>query len=237
MVLDLKVDGATHLAIPREIQRDHIHGRYIHIDFLAVRRDERITLAVEVYAIGEAPGVKAGGVIEHHLRDVEIETLPSDIPERLELDVSALEIGDMLRVSDIVPPEGVVILSDPVTPVISVDHAGGAPHRGRPHAARRGGRGGAGRGGARRGGCARRRRARRGRAAGITPTDGLARRRPRQSGRRVLAVSSQHRAACRRRARRRGGRPAQEGPVPAGRRRRDPDRGRARLARDVARTS
>ena len=120
MVLDLKVDGATHLAIPREIQRDHIHGRYIHIDFLAVRRDERITLAVEVYAIGEAPGVKAGGVIEHHLRDVEIETLPSDIPERLELDVSALEIGDMLRVSDIVPPEGVLILSDPVTPVISV---------------------------------------------------------------------------------------------------------------------
>ena len=96
MVLDLKVDGATHLSIPREIQRDHIHGRYIHIDFLAVRRDERITLAVEVYAIGEAPGVKAGGVIEHHLRDVEIETLPSDIPERLELDVSALEIGDML---------------------------------------------------------------------------------------------------------------------------------------------
>ena len=120
MVLDLKVDGTTHLAIPREIQRDHIHGRYIHIDFLAVRRDERITLAVEVYATGEAPGVKAGGVIEHHLRDVEIETLPSDIPERLELDVSALEIGDMLRVSDIVPPEGVLILSDPITPVISV---------------------------------------------------------------------------------------------------------------------
>jgi large subunit ribosomal protein L25 len=120
MVLDLKVDGKTHLAIPREVQRDHIHGRYIHIDFLAVRRDERITLAVEVHAIGEAPGVKAGGVIEHHLRDVEVECLPSDVPEGIQLDVSQLEIGDMLRVSDIVPPEGVTVLTDPATPVISV---------------------------------------------------------------------------------------------------------------------
>ena len=120
MVLDLKVDGKTHLAIPREVQRDHIHGRYIHIDFLAVRRDEMITLAVEVHAVGEAPGVKAGGVIEHHLRDVEVECLPSDVPEGIQLDVSELEIGDMLRVSDIVPPEGVTVLTDPATPVISV---------------------------------------------------------------------------------------------------------------------
>jgi large subunit ribosomal protein L25 len=120
MVLDLKVDGKTHLAIPREVQRDHIHGRYIHIDFLAVRRDEMITLAVEVHAVGEAPGVKAGGVIEHHLRDVEVECLPSNVPEGIQLDVSELEIGDMLRVSDIVPPEGVTVLTDPATPVISV---------------------------------------------------------------------------------------------------------------------
>jgi len=120
MVLDLKVDGKTHLAIPREVQRDHIHGRYIHIDFLAVRSDEKITLAVEVHAVGEAPGVKAGGVIEHHLRDVEVECLPSDVPEGISLDVSELEIGDMLRVSDIVAPEGVTVLTDPATPVISV---------------------------------------------------------------------------------------------------------------------
>jgi len=120
MVLDLKVDGKKHLAIPREVQRDHIHGRYLHSDFLAVRSDEKITLAVEVHAVGEAPGVKAGGVIEHHLRDVEIECLPSDIPEGIQLDVSALEIGDMLRVGDIVAPKGVTILSDPATPLISV---------------------------------------------------------------------------------------------------------------------
>jgi large subunit ribosomal protein L25 len=80
-LVDLKVDGKTHLAIPREIQRDHLHGRFIHIDFLAVRRDEKITLAVEVHEVGEAPGIRAGGVIEHHLREIEIECLPKDVPE------------------------------------------------------------------------------------------------------------------------------------------------------------
>jgi large subunit ribosomal protein L25 len=119
-VVDLELDGTTHLVIPREIQRDHIHGRYVHVDFLAVRRDEKITINVEVHEIGEAPGIKAGGVIEHHLRDVEIECLPGNVPEILEADISSLEIGDMLRVSDVIVPDGVEILTDPDTPVISI---------------------------------------------------------------------------------------------------------------------
>jgi large subunit ribosomal protein L25 len=120
IVVDLELDGTTHLVIPREIQRDHIHSRYVHVDFLAVRRDEKITINVEVHEIGEAPGIKAGGVIEHHLRDVEIECLPGNVPEVLEADISALEIGDMLRVGDVVVPDGVQILTDPDTPVISI---------------------------------------------------------------------------------------------------------------------
>src|SRR6266516_4535927 len=119
-LVDLKVDGKTHLAIPREIQRDHIHGRFVHIDFLAVRRDERITLAVEVHEVGEAPGIRAGGVIEHHLREIEIECLPSDVPETIPADISSMEIGDMLRVGDIAVPEGVTFLTAADTPVISV---------------------------------------------------------------------------------------------------------------------
>jgi large subunit ribosomal protein L25 len=119
-LVDLKVDGKTHLAIPREIQRDHLHGRFIHIDFLAVRRDEKITLAVEVHEVGEAPGIRAGGVIEHHLREIEIECLPKDVPETIPADISSLEIGDMLRVGDIPTPPGVVFLTAPDIPVISV---------------------------------------------------------------------------------------------------------------------
>jgi large subunit ribosomal protein L25 len=119
-LVDLKVDGKTHLAIPREIQRDHIHGRFIHIDFLAVRRDEKITLSVEVHEVGDAPGIRAGGVIEHHLREIEIECLPNDVPEMIPADISTMEIGDLLRVRDIPPPPGVVFLTAADTPVISV---------------------------------------------------------------------------------------------------------------------
>src|SRR5262245_4797743 len=119
-VVDLEVDGKTHLAIPREIQRDHLHGRYVHIDFLAVRRDEKVKMSVEIHETGEAPGVKTGGVIEHHLRDVEIECLPGDVPEQILADVSALELGDMLRIGDITPPTGVTFLTDADTPVSSV---------------------------------------------------------------------------------------------------------------------
>lgn len=119
-LIEVQLDGTTHLAIPREIQRDHIRGRYIHVDLLAVSRTEKVTLSVEVYEVGEAAGVRAGGVIEHHLREVELECLPGDVPERIEIDVTALEIGDLLRVADLTPPPGITFLSDPETPLISV---------------------------------------------------------------------------------------------------------------------
>jgi large subunit ribosomal protein L25 len=120
MVVDLEVDGKKHLAIPREIQRDHLRGRYVHIDFLEVRRDEKVKMSVEIHETGEAPGVKTGGVIEHHLREVEIECLPGDVPEQITADVGGLELGDMLRLADITAPSGVTFLTDLTTPVISV---------------------------------------------------------------------------------------------------------------------
>jgi large subunit ribosomal protein L25 len=120
MVVDLEIDGTVHLAIPREIQRDHLRGRYVHIDFLEVRRDEKVKMSVEIHETGEAPGVKTGGVIEHHLREVEIECLPGDVPEQITADVSELELGDMLRLADISAPSGVTFLTDLTTPVISV---------------------------------------------------------------------------------------------------------------------
>ena len=120
MVVDLEIDGTVHLAIPREIQRDHLRGRYVHIDFLEVRRDEKVRMSVEIHETGEAPGVKTGGVIEHHLREVEIECLPGDVPEQITADVGELELGDMLRLADITAPSGVTFLTDLTTPVISV---------------------------------------------------------------------------------------------------------------------
>jgi large subunit ribosomal protein L25 len=119
-VVDIEIDGTRHMAIPREVQKDHLRGRYIHVDFLEVRGDEKVKMTVEIHETGEAAGVKAGGVIEHHMREVEIECLPGDVPEEIVADVTPLELGDMLRVGDLTPPRGVTFLTDPDTPVISV---------------------------------------------------------------------------------------------------------------------
>jgi large subunit ribosomal protein L25 len=120
VLVDLVVDGHEHLAIPRDVQRDHIHGRFIHLDFLAVRRDEKIHISVPVRVVGESVGVKAGGVVEHHLWEVEVECLPSDVPEAIEVDITELEIGMGLRVSDLVAPSGSTILANPEDSVVAV---------------------------------------------------------------------------------------------------------------------
>jgi large subunit ribosomal protein L25 len=118
-LVDLVVDGAEHLAMPREVQRDHIKGRFIHVDFLVVRRDEKIEVDVPIRVVGESPGVKAGGVLEHHLWDIHVECLPQNVPEAIKVDVSALEIGDSLRVADLTAPGGVEILTNPDESVIA----------------------------------------------------------------------------------------------------------------------
>jgi large subunit ribosomal protein L25 len=120
VLVDLKLDGREYLTIAREIQRDLIHNRFIHIDFMAVNRDEKITVNVELHEIGDSVGVHAGGVVEHHLREVEVESLPADVPQRIEFDITSLKIGDSLRVGDLTPPEGVEFLTDPDTMVLAV---------------------------------------------------------------------------------------------------------------------
>jgi large subunit ribosomal protein L25 len=120
VLVDLTVDGKKHLVLAREIQRDHIRNRFLHVDFLAIRRDEQISIDVPVRLVGESPGVKQGGVVEHHLWDLHVECLPGDVPEGIDADISSLEIGDALRVSDLVLPRGVTITTAPEETVVSV---------------------------------------------------------------------------------------------------------------------
>jgi large subunit ribosomal protein L25 len=111
VLLDLVVDGKAQLALARDVQRDHIRNRFVHVDFLAVSRTEKITIAIPVQVLGESVGVKAGGVLEHHLWEVQAECLPGDVPDSIEADVSELAVGDSIKVADLVAPEGVTILS------------------------------------------------------------------------------------------------------------------------------
>jgi large subunit ribosomal protein L25 len=85
-----------------------------------VRLDQVIQSQVAVEPVGESPGVKEGGVLTLVLREVNVEALPMEVPDRLELDISAMTIGDSLRVSDIVAPEGVRLLDDPDSVVLTV---------------------------------------------------------------------------------------------------------------------
>jgi large subunit ribosomal protein L25 len=119
-LVELVVEGTDHLAMAREIQRDHIHNTLIHIDFLAVSRTEKITVNVPVIEIGEAAGVKEGGVVEHHLREVSVECFPQDVPEHIEVDITRVELGGMVHVSDLVVPQGVAILTNPEDALLSI---------------------------------------------------------------------------------------------------------------------
>jgi large subunit ribosomal protein L25 len=106
--------------LPREIQRNHIKGTIVHVDFLAVSRTETIQVNVEVVDVGEAPGVKQGGVVDHHLREVLVECFPQDVPEQIEADISGLDLGDTLHVGDLPAPAGVTILTSPEETVLAV---------------------------------------------------------------------------------------------------------------------
>jgi large subunit ribosomal protein L25 len=120
VLIDLAVGSDRHLTLAREIQRDHVRGQFLHVDFLAVRRDEKIDVDVPVELVGESHGVKEGGVVEHHLWEIRVECLPGDVPERIEGDISKLGIGESLKVTELTLPPGVEVLTDADETVVSV---------------------------------------------------------------------------------------------------------------------
>lgn len=123
VIVDLKVDGdgtGDRKALIREIQRDPVGGHILHLDLQHISLTERITVEVPIVLTGIPIGVKdGGGILEHLLRDVEVECLPTDIPSRLEIDVSALNIGDSLHVSDL-RADKVTILTEGERPIAAV---------------------------------------------------------------------------------------------------------------------
>jgi len=120
VLVDLRVDGQNFLAMPREIQRDHIRGRFIHIDFLRIARDEKIHVEVPIHLVGESHGVKEGGVVEHHLWDLQLECFPQDVPTHVEADITRLGINESLKVGELRTPEKSTVLTSPDEVVVSV---------------------------------------------------------------------------------------------------------------------
>jgi large subunit ribosomal protein L25 len=111
VLIDLKVGSDTHLTMARLLDRDPLRGTIKHVDFLRIARDVAIEVDVPVHFDGESQGVKEGGVLEHHLWQLHVECLPGNVPERIHIDVSPMVIGDVVRVSDVKPPDGVTLLT------------------------------------------------------------------------------------------------------------------------------
>jgi large subunit ribosomal protein L25 len=120
VLLDIEFDGSNTLALTRELQRDPVRGTLLHADFVKVDRTQAIEVEVPVHVVGEAPGSKEGGALENPLFSVHVRTLPGNVPEAVEADVSALNIGDTLRVADLRAPSEVEILNDPDVVVVSI---------------------------------------------------------------------------------------------------------------------
>ena len=111
VLIDLRIGSDTHLTLARALDRHPIRGTILHVDFLKIARDVAITVDVPVHFEGEAKGVKEGGVLEHHLWQLHVECLPGNVPERINIDVNAMDIGSIIRVSDVSVPDGVTILN------------------------------------------------------------------------------------------------------------------------------
>src|SRR5215216_5060627 len=113
--VSFKVDGGkARPVIVKEQQFHPVREELLHIDLLEVRLDEKIQspVSVELTGVEESPGVKEGGVLEHVTRELNIEALPTDIPDNIAVDVSSMEVAATMHLSEIVAPAGVTFLDD-----------------------------------------------------------------------------------------------------------------------------
>ncbi|MCP4908657.1 MAG: 50S ribosomal protein L25 [bacterium] len=115
---DSAISGKTVLV--KELQRDPVDGFLMHADLFEVDPEEKISVSVPVHVVGIAEGITMGGILDHALREVELECLPSAIPDAIELDVTALSLGDSIHVRDLVVAEGVSVRTHEELPVVSV---------------------------------------------------------------------------------------------------------------------
>lgn len=124
LLVDLSVENdarAKRLALVQEIQHHPLDGKVLHIDFHEVAEDEKVTVQVPLETVGEAVGVKTGGgVLEHVLFKLKVRCLPRDLPEQIVVDVTHLELGKAIHLSEIKLPDGVEVLGDKNVPVIAV---------------------------------------------------------------------------------------------------------------------
>jgi len=119
-LITLNLGEGDALALARQIQRHPTRGDLVHVDFVRIRRDVAVTADIPLQVEGEAPGARQGGMLEQLLFSVTIEAMPGSIPNSLTVDVSMLELGDQIHVSDLPVPAGVTLQHEPEELVVQV---------------------------------------------------------------------------------------------------------------------
>ncbi len=122
VIVDLEfADGEKKIALLKDYQIDPVRGELLHTDFFEVSLTEAVRVSVHITPTGESIGVKRdSGILQHNLREVEIECLPDKIPDRIEVDISHLEIGQSIHVSDLKFGEGIKLISDTEELVLAI---------------------------------------------------------------------------------------------------------------------
>jgi large subunit ribosomal protein L25 len=124
-LINLEIEGiGTKTCILKEFQLDPVTDEIIHVDFHGLKAGEKVNVEVAVHLVGTPLGVKEGGLLQHALHKIEIECLPTEIPEKIDVDVTNLKIGDSIHVKDLNLPN-MKILSNPETTIVSVIHKAG----------------------------------------------------------------------------------------------------------------
>lgn len=123
-LIKLRVEGGGHLTdkvvMLRDLQVDPLNRTPLHADLYEITMDETVMVEVPVRLVGKAVGIDEGGILDQGIRELRVECLPGSIPEVLELDVTALGMGQSIHVSEIVLPEGVKIVGELATAVVSI---------------------------------------------------------------------------------------------------------------------
>jgi large subunit ribosomal protein L25 len=118
--VDIAESDESVTAVIKDVQHSPVKGSILHVDFLAIRMDEKLQAAVTVNLVGDSAGVKEGGILMQNMREVLVEALPANLPESIEADITELEIGSTLHVSDLTAPADVEIVDDATGIICSV---------------------------------------------------------------------------------------------------------------------
>ena len=120
VLVDLEIGSQKHLALIQEVQHHPIKDKVLHVDFHEIDPNKKLHTEVPVHEKGESIGVKNGGILDHLMRHVRVECLPQHLPSGFDVDVSSLDIGQAIHVSDLPLPEGVTVMNAADLPLFMV---------------------------------------------------------------------------------------------------------------------